>query len=252
MHTDARSTVQRHRGKGFTLIELLVVISIITLLISILLPALKSARDAATAIQCGSKLRQLGVVYSFFEQDQGHLPFSSHKNPKFSWVSMLIGNDQADWQDGDVTCPLTWNAQNYLRSGGLKLTWCPSGRTDFSNYQKGAGYCAIGGTAGMRYLRNDGPESNQLANIDGAKLQTWKRQSKNAILACSNGAGFADHFNAYDTQDGGRILARHPGFTTNFLFMDGHIERHAPARDGQDRLDPERKTMVGIGYGSWK
>ncbi len=54
---------------GFTLIELLVVVAIIAVLISILLPALSSARERAKGTVCGSHLRQVGMAFMFYRDD---------------------------------------------------------------------------------------------------------------------------------------------------------------------------------------
>ncbi len=61
--------MSKNKENGFTLIELLVVISIISLLISILLPALKNARMAANQIKCSASLRQVGQTGASYIND---------------------------------------------------------------------------------------------------------------------------------------------------------------------------------------
>jgi prepilin-type N-terminal cleavage/methylation domain-containing protein/prepilin-type processing-associated H-X9-DG protein len=64
----------RHLRRGFTLVELLCVVAILGLLMTLLLPAVQGAREAARRIQCQNNVKQIGLAICHYESANAAFP----------------------------------------------------------------------------------------------------------------------------------------------------------------------------------
>jgi prepilin-type N-terminal cleavage/methylation domain-containing protein/prepilin-type processing-associated H-X9-DG protein len=119
----------QHR-RGFTLIELLVVIAIISVLASLLLPAVQNAREAARRTQCKNRLKQIGLAL--------HAYHGSHR-------SFPIGAAFAPTPDGNNATPAIRGSSFFVAI----LPWIEQG-----NAYKRLVHEAPGGIAATNYTGN--------------------------------------------------------------------------------------------------
>lgn len=93
------------RRKGFTLIELLVVIAIIALLLAVLVPSLRTAKDYARKVVCQSNLRQWGNCFLLYTQDNNNMFHDEvMKNGKFRLWQRILRPYYSDIEEFRV-CP---------------------------------------------------------------------------------------------------------------------------------------------------
>jgi type II secretory pathway pseudopilin PulG len=62
------------RGFRFTLIELLMIISIIIILMSLLMPSLRTGKEKAMQIKCASNMKQIAIATNVYGSDYGYWP----------------------------------------------------------------------------------------------------------------------------------------------------------------------------------
>ncbi|MCA9252106.1 MAG: type II secretion system protein [Phycisphaerales bacterium] len=91
--------------KAFTLVELLVVISIIALLIAILVPSLKKARDQTKRVVCSANLRSISqAMLTYAVENNDIVPPNQGAEPSYVYIrgSTLIDAPGKEWHLGEL------------------------------------------------------------------------------------------------------------------------------------------------------
>ncbi|MEZ6132222.1 MAG: DUF1559 domain-containing protein [Planctomycetaceae bacterium] len=123
---------------GFTLVELLVVISIISILVALLLPAVQQAREAARRTQCKNNLAELSIGLHSYQQSFNMLPpgvvnptgpiMNAENGYHMSWLVQLLPQiDQSPlFQKIDFNVSAYAAENHQFRGMFINVTRCPS------------------------------------------------------------------------------------------------------------------------------
>lgn len=195
---------------GFTLIELLVVMSVISMLMSILLPSLNRAREQAHRVHCAANLRQFTFAWTMYAMDNDDKLCS----PGTDWGTDNWVTDGPDWPGNN-----TGNTEEAIKDGALwsytqtsELYKCKTDRTDFLR-----SYSISSQLAGR--LHKISRPSDKMVFIDASSNWKWIHGSFFPI----------DYRNKqpewwpWDSLHLQQITARHNG-GCNMSFADGRCE----------------------------
>ena len=217
----------KRNTRGFTLVELLVVIGIIALLISILLPSLAKARAAAQAVQCASNMRQLGVAFYGYAQDnRDYLPCA------FGWNSVYVYSEwfmslsaKGGWINGSADGQ--WNGMDHMPA----VLSCPTAPDSVaatrSPWSMPNGRFTVAYIPHQNVLGRDNWSSklNKVPRTTPLLMEKVDRSIPNKYDQSEQHLAIQGWMGMWDYLGYGFLEFRHPGPSWNVLYPDGHVER---------------------------
>ena len=228
--------------KAFTLIELLVVISIIALLIGILLPALRTARESARSIACASNQRQIGISVAAYQADYDEYLPTTTASTTVGW-GPLFGKKNL-WALGYTQSPAFWSCPANTYTQGVETSAASSaGGPHFRRFDGEPDLDNVPGYAWNIRTGDWNPTTGTFGNgartaVPGTSptkyIYTWRASdlsypTRDVLVGDANLWQNSVRFN-YKTQYmwyysyyGYGDFERHSG-TVNFLHADGHVE----------------------------